>query len=105
MAFRHQGELLPLPGYLADMGRWPAHKQAVIRLSCRGLPAPTSLAGLTTPSRRSTAIHSGFLAAAAAGRQVRPEDLPLLTGMSQELIDHYLALLDRYGLASIARRR
>jgi hypothetical protein len=40
IGLREHGELLPLRGYLADMGRWPTHKQAVIRLYLQGLTSP-----------------------------------------------------------------
>jgi hypothetical protein len=34
-----------------------------------------------------------------------PEELPLLTGMSQPLIDQYLALLDQHRLVTCARKK
>jgi Protein of unknown function (DUF1670) len=55
VGLREHGELLPLRGSLADMGRWPTHKQASIRLDLQGSPRPTSPPGPITPSRRSTA--------------------------------------------------
>jgi hypothetical protein len=34
-----------------------------------------------------------------------PEELPLLTGMPQPLIDQYLALLDQHRLVTCARKK
>jgi hypothetical protein len=85
---REHGELLPLRGYLADMGRWPTHKQAVIRLYLQGSPVPTSPPAPTTPPRRSTAPSRALSdcgcwppslprGAAAAHRHVPGPDRPV----------------------------
>ena len=46
---RKRGEILPIRGYVADMGSWPTHKAAIIRLY---------LEGLTTPEIASRTYHS-----------------------------------------------
>jgi Protein of unknown function (DUF1670) len=33
---RTAGEILPIRGYVADMGSWPTHKAALIRLYLEG---------------------------------------------------------------------
>ena len=33
---RKRGEMLPIRGYLADIGSWPTHKAAIIRLYAKG---------------------------------------------------------------------
>lgn len=37
---RKRGEMLPIRGYVADMGSWPTHKAAIIRLYLEGLTTP-----------------------------------------------------------------
>jgi hypothetical protein len=37
---RKRGEILPIRGYVADMGSWPTHKAAIIRLYLEGLTTP-----------------------------------------------------------------
>ena len=90
---RRRGEFLPLRGYLADMGSFPTHKAAIIRLY---------LSGLTTPDIAARSYHSkeavdryirGFERVRLLARNYAREELPLLTGMSVGLIDQYLALL------------
>jgi Protein of unknown function (DUF1670) len=46
---RKRGEILPIRGYVADMGSWPTHKAAIIRLY---------LDGLTTPEIASRTYHA-----------------------------------------------
>ena len=46
---RKRGEVLPMRGYVADIGSWPTHKAAIIRLY---------LEGLTTPEIASRTYHA-----------------------------------------------
>jgi hypothetical protein len=49
---RKAGEILPIRGYVADMGSWPTHKAAIIRLYLDGLTTP-EIASRTYHSKRS----------------------------------------------------
>ncbi len=40
VALRHRGELLPLRGYVVDMGSYPTHKAIIVRLYLDGLTTP-----------------------------------------------------------------
>jgi hypothetical protein len=40
---RRAGEILPIRGYVADMGAWPTHKAAIIELYLSGLTTPEGL--------------------------------------------------------------
>lgn len=95
---RDRGEFLPMRGYIADMGEFPTHKAAVIRLY---------LSGLTTPAIASRTYHSkqavdryvrGFERVRLLSKKFAPEELPLLTGMSERLVAQYLDLIDEHGL-------
>jgi hypothetical protein len=68
---------------------------------------------LTTPDIAARTRHTkqavdryleGFERLRLRAAKFAPEELPLLTGTSQSLIDQYLALLDEHGLATIARK-
>jgi hypothetical protein len=96
IALRRRGEWLPLRGYVADMGSFPTHKAAIIRLY---------LSGLTTPDIAARTYHTKH----AVDRYIRAfervrllaskfarEELPLLTGMSERLVAEYLVLLDEH---------
>jgi DNA-binding transcriptional ArsR family regulator len=91
-------------GYLADMGRWPTHKQAVIRLYLAGLTSPDIAARTHHTKQAVDRYLQGFERLRLLAAKFAPEELPLLTGMSQPLIDQYLALLDEHGLIPIARK-
>jgi hypothetical protein len=97
VGLREHGELLPLRGYLADMGRWPTHKQAVIRLYLQGLTSPDIAARTHHTKQAVDRYIQGFERLRLLAAKFAPEELPLLTGMSQGLIDQYLALLDEHG--------
>lgn len=93
---RGRGEFLPLRWYVADMGSFPTHKAAIIRLY---------LSGLTTPDIASRTYHSkeavdryirGFERVRLLRRTYAREELPLLTGMSVNLIEQYLALINEH---------
>jgi Protein of unknown function (DUF1670) len=49
VALRQRGELLPLRGYVVDMGSYPTHKAIIVRLY---------LQGLTTPAIAARTYHS-----------------------------------------------
>ncbi len=49
---RARGEILPLRGYVADMGSWPTHKAAIVRLYLEGLTTH-EIASRTYHSKRS----------------------------------------------------
>lgn len=102
---RNRGEFLPLRGYLCDMGRFPTHKAAVVRLY---------LEGLTTPDIAARTYHSKeavdrYLRAFERVRLLAPkfsrEELPLLTGLSEGLVAEYLVLLEAHGLASAPAKK
>ena len=103
---RNRGEMLPIRGYVADMGSWPTHKAAIIRLY---------LEGLTTPEIASRSYHSkqsvdryidGFERVRLLSAKYEPEELPLLTNMSRHLVAQYLAILEEHELGRpVAPRR
>lgn len=99
-SLRLRGIFLPLRGYVADMGSYPTHKAAIIRLY---------LQGLTTPDIAARSYHSkeavdryirGFERVRLLSGKFAREELPLLTGMSAGLVDQYLALIQEHGLAA-----
>jgi Protein of unknown function (DUF1670) len=96
------GEFLPLRGYLADMGRYPTHKAAIVRLYLQGLTTP-DIAARTAHSKQAVDryLRDFERVRLLAGTYAR-EELPLLTGLTEGLIDQYLALLDEHALASTA---
>jgi hypothetical protein len=96
VALRHQGELLPLRGYVVDMGSYPTHKAIIVRLY---------LQGLTTPDIASRTYHCkeavdryirGFERVRLLASKHAAEELPLLTGMGLRVVDQYLELLDEH---------
>jgi hypothetical protein len=105
---RNRGEFLPLRGYLCDMGRFPTHKAAVVRLYLEGLTTP-DIAARTYHSKEAVDRYiRGFERVRLLAPKFAKEELPLLTGMSVDLIAEYLALLDDHGLQATkkeARRR
>jgi hypothetical protein len=103
--FRKAGEILPIRGYVADMGSWPTHKVAIVRLY---------LQGLTTPEIASRTYHSkmavdryiqGFERVRLLAPKYRVEELPLLTGMSANLVAQYLDILAEHHLLGTTNRR
>ena len=84
VSLRRRGEFLPLRGYVVDMGSFPTHKAAVVRLY---------LSGLTTPEIARRTYHSkeavdryirGFERVRLLAAKFTREQLPLLTGMSKD---------------------
>jgi hypothetical protein len=101
---RHQGEFLPLRGYLADMGVFPTHKAAIIRLYLQGLTTP-DIAVRTHHTKVAVDRYlRGFDRVRLLAPKFAREELPLLTGMSMGLVDQYLALLEEHGLLAGARK-
>jgi Protein of unknown function (DUF1670) len=86
------------------MGRYPTHKAAVVRLYLQGLTTP-DIAARTSHSKQAIDryLRDFERVRLLAGTYAR-EELPLLTGMTDGLIDQYLALLDEHGLAATAPR-
>lgn len=100
VTLRHRGEFLPLRGYVVDMGSFPTHKAAIIRLY---------LEELTTPDISARTYHSkeavdryiqSFEWVRLLATKFSREELPPLTRMPEELLYKYLGPLDVHGLAS-----
>src|SRR5882724_775222 len=100
VALRHQGELLALRGYVEDMGEFPTHKAAIVRLY---------LSGITTPAIAARTYHSkeavdryirGFERVRLLAAKHPREELLILTGMSMGLINQYLVLMEENRLAA-----
>jgi Protein of unknown function (DUF1670) len=92
-ALRQRGEFLPLRGYVADMGSFPTHKAAIIRLYLQGLLTP-DIAARTWHSKEAVDRYiRGFERVRLLAAKHPRDELPLLTGMTMRLIDQYLALL------------
>lgn len=95
---RARGEFLPLRGYLADLGSWPTHKAAVVRLYLEGLTTP-EIARRTYHSKEAVDRYiRGFERIRLLAPKYAREELPLLAGMSPRLIDEYLGLIEEFGL-------
>jgi Protein of unknown function (DUF1670) len=96
VALRERGEFLPLRGYVADMGSYPTHKAAVIRLYLDGLTTP-DIAARTYHSKEAVDRYiRGFERVRLLAGKFAHEELPLLTGMSEGLVDQYLALIAQH---------
>ncbi len=102
---RKAGEILPIRGYVADMGSWPTHKAAIVRLD---------LQGLTTPEIASRTYHSkmavdryleAFERIRLLAAKHPQEELPLLSGLAPRLVAQYLAILEEHQLGRPAYRR
>jgi Protein of unknown function (DUF1670) len=92
-ALRERGEFLPLRGYVADMGSFPTHKAAIIRLYLQGLLTP-DIAARTWHSKEAVDRYiRGFERVRLLAAKHPRDELPLLTGMTMRLIDQHLALL------------
>lgn len=95
---RKAGEFLPLRGYVADLGRFPSHKAAVVRLYLEGLLTP-EIARRTYHSKDAVDRYiKGFERIRLLAPKFAREELPLLSGMSQLLVKEYLALMGEYRL-------
>ena len=75
---RKRGEILPIRGYVADMGSWPTHKAAIIRLYLEGLTTP-EIASRTYHAKKSVDRYiDGFEKVRLLAAKLLPEELPLL---------------------------
>lgn len=105
LRMRARGEILPLRGYVADMGSWPTHKAAIVRLYVEGLTTP-EIASRTYHSKRSVDRYiEGFERVRLLEAKYSREELPLLTGLSPSVVAQYLAILDEHRPARLRRRR
>jgi hypothetical protein len=102
---RKRGEILPIRGYVADMGSWPTHKAAIIRLYLEGLTTP-EIASRTYNAKKSVDRYiEGFERVRLLAAKHPPEELPLLTAMTPNVVAQYLAILDEPELGRPAYRR
>lgn len=104
---RNRGEVLPIRGYVADMGSWPTHKAAIIRLYLEGLTTP-EIASRTYHAKKSVDRYiEGFERVRLLAAKHEPEELPLLTSMSRNVVAQYLAILEEHELGRpvVPRRR
>lgn len=93
---RKEGELLPLRGYICDMGSWPTHKVAIIGLYLQGLLTP-DIARRSHHTREAVDSYiRAFDRLRMLASKFPPEELPLLAGMSPRLVDEYLRLLHEH---------
>jgi len=98
VALRKRGEWLPLRGYVADMGSFPTHKAAIVRLYLEGLLTP-QIAHNTYHSKHAVDRYiRSFEQVRLLSQKFPRDELPLLTGMPLRLIDEYLALIEEHGL-------
>jgi hypothetical protein len=105
VTLRKQGEFLPLRGYVVDMGSYPTHKAAVVRLYVEGLTTP-DIAARTYHSKEAVDRYiRGFERVRLLAAKFEKEELPLLTGMSEGLVAQYLALLEEHGMLSSRGRK
>jgi hypothetical protein len=102
---RKAGEILPIRGYVADMGSWPTHKATIIRLYLDGLTTP-EIASRTYHSKRSVDRYiEGFERVRLLDARHPREELPLLTGLAPRVVAQYLAILDEHELGRPVYRR
>ena len=104
VALRHRGELLPLRGYVVDMGSYPTHKAIIVGSTSRG----------SRPRDRARTYHTkesvdryirGFERVRLLAAKHAREELPLLTGMAPRVLDQYLELLDEHLATTTPNRR
>jgi hypothetical protein len=105
VALRQRGELLPLRGYVVDMGSYPTHKAIIVRLYLEGLTTP-DIAARTYHSKEAVDRYiRGFeRVRLLAGKHPR-EELPLHTGIAPRVVAQYLELLDAHLAATRPHRR
>jgi Protein of unknown function (DUF1670) len=102
---RKRGEILPIRGYVADMGSWPTHKAAIVRLYLEGFTTP-EIASRTYHSKKSVDRYiEGFERVRLLAAKHPPEELPLLCAMSPHVVTQYLAILDEHHLGRPVYRR
>lgn len=103
---RKAGEVLPIRGYVADMGSWPTHKAAIIRLYLEGLTTP-EIAARTFHTKHSVDRYiDGFERVRLLAAKHPLEELPLLTRMAPNLVRQYVLILEEHQLGRpVIRRR
>jgi hypothetical protein len=93
---RQRGEFLPLRGYIEDMGCFPSHKAAIVRLYPQGMLTP-DIARRTFHSKEAVDRYiRGFERVRLLASKFALEELPLLTGMSASLVEQYLGLVEEH---------
>jgi len=98
VSLRQRGEFLPLRGYVVDMGAYPTHKAAVVRLYVQGLTTP-DIAARTYHSKEAVDRYiRGFERVRLLASKFAEEEIPLLSGMSPGLVAQYLELIEAHGL-------
>ncbi|HEX6394680.1 MAG TPA: DUF1670 domain-containing protein [Acidimicrobiales bacterium] len=101
---RKAGEMLPIRGYVADMGCWPTHKATIVRLYLQGLSTP-EIASRTYHSKPSVDRYiQGFERVRLLAGKHAIEELPLLTGMSANLVSQYLDILSEHNMLRRSKR-
>ncbi|MGQ0680342.1 MAG: DUF1670 domain-containing protein [Actinomycetota bacterium] len=96
VSLRERGEFVPLRGYVMDMGCFPTHKAAIIRLYLQGMLTP-DIARRTYHSKEAVDRYiRGFERVRLLASKFSTEELPLLTGMNERVIEQYLVLIDQY---------
>lgn len=102
---RKRGEIVPIRGYVADMASWPTHKAAIIRLYLEGLTTP-EIASRTYHAKKSVDRYiDGFERVRLLAAKHEPEELPLLTAMTPNVVAQYLAILEEHELGHPLYRR
>jgi Protein of unknown function (DUF1670) len=101
---RKRGEILPIRGYVADMGSWPTHKPAIVRLYLDGLTTP-EIASRTYHAKSVDRYIEGFERVRLLDARHPREELPLLTGPVPRVVAQYLAILDEHQLGRPVHRR
>ncbi|HSS11516.1 MAG TPA: DUF1670 domain-containing protein [Acidimicrobiales bacterium] len=103
---RKAGEVLPIRGYVADMGSWPTHKAAIVRLYLEGLTTP-EIASRTHHTKTSVDRYiDGFERVRLLSAKHPVEELPLLCRMGPRLVEQYLFILEEHQLRHpVIRRR
>jgi hypothetical protein len=102
VALRHRGELLPLRGYVVDMGSYPTHKAIIVRLYLEGLTTP-DIAARTYHSKQAVDRYlRDFDRVRLLASKHPPEQLPLLSRITPRVIHEYLKLLDEHDQATNA---
>ncbi len=105
MRLRKAGEILPIRGYVADMGSWPTHKAAIIRLYLEGLTTP-EIASRTYHSKKSVDRYiEGVERVHLLAARHPDEELALLTGLAPRVVTQYLAILDEHEVGRPVHRR
>lgn len=102
VALRHQGELLPLRGYVVDMGSHPPTRPSSSGSTSKGLPLRTSPPAPTTPKKPWT-VTSVASNGSGCWRASSPRKNSL-SGMSEGLVEQYLDLMEQHGLVHSPRR-